>query len=412
MKGILTLLVLIAMLSPALAQQNRFKKIKLGNWHGDLHLTQKQALPLLLIASGSNKNYTLSVVNGEDTIELQAGTKAKDTLRFRFPDFNSELVLKRTNKTKLTGYWQNFNKGSNYKIPFTADYGYVSRFPVQHSLIDTANLPLVDGKWKVEFDYGKESAYFSIGNFMQSGNEVKGSFLTETGDYGHLEGNISNDSLYLSGFDGSKAYLFTSKIDGTNLVGDFRSGIHFYGQWKAERNDDFELSHPDSLTILVDDFHFSVHDLNKNTFNFPQEKYQDKVVIVQIMGTWCANCMDEMRLFKELYSQYNKKGLEIISVNYELGDNMEEWIAKTKRVQEKHNIQFDLLIGGSARGEDSDKDFSALNHVMSFPTSIFIDRNGNVRKIHTGFSGPGTGEYYTKFVQEINKFLQELLAED
>ena len=44
-------------------------------------------------------------------------------------------------------------------------------------------------------------------------------------------------------------------------------------------------------------------------------------------------------------------------------------------------------------------------------TSIFIDREGKVRKIHTGFNGPGTGEPYQRFVDEYTLFIEQLLRE-
>jgi hypothetical protein len=53
----------------------------------------------------------------------------------------------------------------------------------------------------------------------------------------------------------------------------------------------------------------------------------------------------------------------------------------------------------------------SLDRVYAFPTTIFIDRKGNVRKIHTGYSGPATGEHYTQFVAEVKATLDQLLAE-
>jgi hypothetical protein len=52
-----------------------------------------------------------------------------------------------------------------------------------------------------------------------------------------------------------------------------------------------------------------------------------------------------------------------------------------------------------------------LNKFMAFPTTIIIDKKGEVRKIHTGFSGPGTGKYYTEFAEEFDKLITDLLAE-
>ena len=53
-----------------------------------------------------------------------------------------------------------------------------------------------------------------------------------------------------------------------------------------------------------------------------------------------------------------------------------------------------------------------LNHVMSYPTSIFIDRKGVIRKIRTGFYGPSNGNYYLRYVEQTNDFISKLLAEE
>jgi hypothetical protein len=52
-----------------------------------------------------------------------------------------------------------------------------------------------------------------------------------------------------------------------------------------------------------------------------------------------------------------------------------------------------------------------LQSFVAFPTTIFIDRKGNVRKIHTGYSGPATGDHYVQFVKEVKTTLDQLLAE-
>ena len=65
--------------------------------------------------------------------------------------------------------------------------------------------------------------------------------------------------------------------------------------------------------------------------------------------------------------------------------------------------------GSGSKSKMQDK-LPALNHIISYPTSIFIDRTGKVRKIHTGFNGPGTGEKYTSYKAEFERFVGELLA--
>jgi len=52
-----------------------------------------------------------------------------------------------------------------------------------------------------------------------------------------------------------------------------------------------------------------------------------------------------------------------------------------------------------------------IKKISAFPTSIFIDKKGKIRKIDSGFNGPATGEYYTKFKKEFEQFVEKLLAE-
>ena len=51
-----------------------------------------------------------------------------------------------------------------------------------------------------------------------------------------------------------------------------------------------------------------------------------------------------------------------------------------------------------------------LNHVLSYPTTIFVDAEGKVQKIHTGFNGPATGEKYEAFQKEFHQFIDKLTA--
>jgi hypothetical protein len=50
-----------------------------------------------------------------------------------------------------------------------------------------------------------------------------------------------------------------------------------------------------------------------------------------------------------------------------------------------------------------------LNQIMAFPTAIFIGKDGDVKRVHTGFNGPGTGVLYDEYVKEMDLFIQHLL---
>lgn len=386
--------------------QNKLK-LKSGKWLGELHLSASDNLPFEVEITGKKEKTRITVINGTERITLDKILFNKDSLIVSFPNFNSKLVLHQAHKKLLQGYWQNMNK-SAYRIPVELKHGYTTRFTVY-----TVTTSSIAEKWEVTFEPQSDSPYKSVALFSNSGNKVSGTFLTETGDYRFLDGNRSGDSLYLSCFDGSHAFLFKANVFRDSIYGDFLSGKHWKGEWNGKVNPDFELTHPDSLTYLINEtpFTFSSTDLNGNPFVFPNKQFENKVTIIQIMGTWCPNCMDETRFLKELHETYNKEGLEIISIGYEVGQTFNEHADKIQKLQQRYALPFTFLVGGAANKGLASEHFSMLNKIISFPTAIFIGKDGSVRKVHTGFNGPGTGTYYSDFVKEIDLFVRLLLKE-
>jgi hypothetical protein len=82
-----------------------------------------------------------------------------------------------------------------------------------------------------------------------------------------------------------------------------------------------------------------------------------------------------------------------------------------QKVVKRFGVEYDFLIAGTNDKETAAKTLPMLNGIFSYPTTIFIDKNGKVRKIHTGFSGPATGKYYQEWREEFNALMSELLKE-
>ena len=408
-----TLLLTFALVTYYASAQNSPKiTLKNGNWIAELALNSHDKLPFNFVVSKTIDGYSFMVQNGEEMIKLNKPEQKGDSLYVRFPFFNSMLVFKADSKRSINGYWVNFNKKGVYKIPFSSKKKRSRRFSLAKRKVMDIDL---DGKWEVTFEPNTNSAYPAVGVFSQEKgkSEISGTFLTETGDYRFLDGNIVGDSVFLSCFDGSHAFLFKAGINGDKLNGKFFSGTHWSSSWEGKRNADFELKSPEDLTYIVDDKEvaFQLKDMEGKDFTFPNENYEGKVTIIQIMGTWCPNCLDETIYYKELYDNYHADGLEIISIAYEVGESTEDYIQSVTRFRNKLSLNFSFLIGGSAKKSLASEHFSMLNEIISFPTSIFIGRDGQVKRIHTGFNGPGTGDYYTEYVRNTNSLIEHLLAQ-
>jgi thiol-disulfide isomerase/thioredoxin len=377
-------------------------QIATGKWNAALKLDSNTTLPLRLEVEKGADEYEFTIVNSEERIALKNVSQKGDTFTLQFPDFNSVLKFK-ISKKKFEGYWINYNRGNNYLIPFSAQLAGKKTL--------SKNNRDFTGKWKTIFDVNTPDSSFSIGVFNSKNNRITGTFLTETGDYGFLEGEVNGNKMYLSCLDGSHAFLFTGELNNGKITGKFHSGKHYVGNFQAEKDEKFELKNPDKITFLTskEPLKFEMKDLNGDTYIYPNQQLKDKVVIIQIMGTWCPNCLDETIFLKRMYQKYHQQGLEIISIGYETPNTFEGQVQKIQLLKDRHELDFQFLVGGKADKQLVSKQFSMLNSISSFPTSIFIDRDGNISKIHTGFNGPGTGEIYIDFVRETDALILKLL---
>jgi hypothetical protein len=76
-------------------------------------------------------------------------------------------------------------------------------------------------------------------------------------------------------------------------------------------------------------------------------------------------------------------------------------------------VPYPILLAqyGSSDKIKANEKLPMLNHILSYPTTIFIDKKGKVRKIHTGFNGPATGEKYIDFKEDFDNYIELLLSE-
>ncbi len=382
-----------------------------GPWLLELELADGAVIPFHFdLEEREEGKLRIRVYNGEEIIVVDDIDYNGDSLVVRMPLFDSEFKGRTNGAGVVIGRWYNYLKGADYSIPFTARAGIFPRFANKRR--PNAD---VNGSWEVHFSPGAADSYPAIGVFEQEPNgRTTGTFITETGDYRFLEGVVSGDSLLLSGFDGSHAFLFTAVFKGDTLTGSYQSGTHWQEPWIAVRNPQFTLRDPDSLTFLSEGYDmvdFSFPDLEGNMVSPSDERFKKGPLVIQIMGSWCPNCMDETRLLNELYAKYHAKGLEVLSVAFERHEDPARAIEGLKRFRDALDVKYPVLYAGkSGKGEASEK-LPFLNHVMSFPTCILIDRHSKVRRIRTGIYGPSTGEHYERYKRSLDGFVAELLAE-
>ncbi|WP_377483512.1 peroxiredoxin family protein [Pontibacter toksunensis] len=352
----------------------------------------------------------LYLVNGEERILLDDMQQQGDFLKIDLHIFDAALMVS-VNGHTMEGHFVKNDTKTPYSIPFVAEFGQENRFtanpaPASYNF---------DGKWDVVFSDKEGGSSKAIGVFKHDGNNITGTFLTETGDYRYLDGQVAGEQQKLSAFDGNHAYLFTARPNGDGtLQGEFYSGLSGYESWTATRNEHAQLASAYSLTSLkpgYDKLNFTFPNLEGKQVSLSDPKYKGKVVLVQLVASWCPNCMDATNFLVPYYNKNKGRGLEIIGLGFERSPVFEEAAARLRNMEVHLGVNYDLLVAGVSDKEAAAKALPALDHVLSFPTTIFIGRDGKVRQIHTGFTGPGTGEYYDAWVADFNQAMEELLAE-
>jgi thiol-disulfide isomerase/thioredoxin len=273
----------------------------------------------------------------------------------------------------------------------------------------------VAGRWAVTFTDEAGKTELAVGEFSQAHDVVSGTFLAQTGDHRYLEGQVKGNELFLSTFDGAHAFLYKANLaaDGT-LNGDFWVGTAVHERWTGKRDAHAELPDAYALTNMragAKRFDFSFPDLSGRTISSKDPEFQGKVMIVALAGSWCPNCHDEAAFLEPLYREYRGKGVEIVSLMFEHFGDFPRAAEATQRFRQHYGIEYTTLIAGISDKDEVAKKLPMLDRFYAFPTTIFLDRKGNVRKIHTGFSGPATGDHYTQFENEVKSTLNQLLAE-
>ena len=407
MKTSLLFLLALFISSVSLAQQ-----LRPGIWKGALKNSAGLELPFNFEVRDSAGKETIAIINGSERFRVTDISFKSDSVFIRMPLFDSEFRLVRAGNNVLNGLWIKHVGERDVAMPFTAMAGEGWRFfknPEKPSFN-------IGGRWSAVF--GEETHRdTTVGEFKQEGGHLTGTFLTTTGDYRFLEGTVAGDKLYLSCFDGGHAFLFTATIkdDQTIIDGKMYSGLTGTDSWTAIKNPNAKLPDPFALTALKPGYKkldFTFTDLDGKKVSLNDARFKNKVVIVEMMGSWCPNCMDEAAFMVNYYKKYHAKGVEVVALAYERTKDFNKSKASLLREKEHFNIQYPILITGFtlSRGEPA-QSLPMLKNFMGFPTTIIIDKKGEVRKIYTGFSGPGTGNYYTEFVNQFEKLTDDLLAE-
>jgi len=377
---------------------------KLGEYRAEIKTKDGSVLPFKFVLLNESDKLIMQVENDKETLIYDDIVYVQDSIKILMPPYDAVIIVK-PDKETLKGRYLKEESGKEASF-----YAIINNEPKFIS-DQKANFSL-DGKYKTVFR--PENPYPGLGLFTQKDNKISGTFRKNTGDTRYLSGITFGDSILLSTFDGAHPYLIKAVKKGDTIFGN----LHYYSDsitefWMIEDND-YELANSKSLTKLKDGFqsiNFNFKDINGEFISLNDEQFKNKVVVVQILGTWCPNCLDETQFFLSYLNENPNEDLAFIGLSVETAKTKEKALKRISSMIEKFDIPYPILLAqyGSTDKEIFLEKIPMLENIISYPTTIIIDKSGKVNSIHTGFNGPATGQAYTDYKNEFETEIKGLL---
>jgi len=363
----------------------------------------------LVVEQGQSQAF---LVNGRETLRLPLARKEADTAVYTLAVFDAELRVKQSGSVVAGVYVRYDAAQGTVRVPFVGQQS-------KEQPIKTLGPEML---YDVVFaDADGTNPYQAVGHLAKvvpsatvkgGPQRMLGTFETSTGDYRFLEGEQTGDSLWLSTFDGGHLYLFTAKIKGDSIVrGQFYSTGAGHERFAGKQN--AQASLPDELQqvaiVSKEPVHVSVTDTAGVRVSTDDARFKGKPMVLQVMGSWCPNCMDETRFLADWYKSALRGDVQVLGLAYERKAERAYWKGRLSRVISYQKVPYSIGYAGKANRDSAAASLPFLSAVKSFPTTIFLNRRHEVVAVHTGYSGPATGKAFVEYRTKFNELILTIL---
>jgi thiol-disulfide isomerase/thioredoxin len=277
-----------------------------------------------------------------------------------------------------------------------------------------ATAPRIDGDWVIPYNSPKGEAAWRL-IVRQAGATAQAAILRIDGDTGTLSGRFADGRFVLSHFAGERPALLeaTPAPDGSlKLVLIDGSGRR---EFVAVRSNvaaaqGVSPTDPTRHTGVADaaqPFRFSFKDLSGRQVSNADPRFRHKVVLVNVTGSWCPNCHDEAPFLESLYRRHRTEGLEIVALDFEPADQL----ANPERLRafiQRYGVSYTVLLAGEPKKVNALVP-QAVN-LNAWPTTFLVGRDGRVKKVHVGFTSPGSGPRDAETRADIEHEVETLLT--
>ncbi|HEX8026954.1 MAG TPA: TlpA disulfide reductase family protein [Vicinamibacterales bacterium] len=402
MKRLLITVVALFLAVPALTRAQAPAPSLAGLWDAAVVVNGLE-IPFRFEIAGNGATTSGWFFNGDEKVASTGGKYQDGALTLNFDHYATAVEASLVNG-RLAGI---YNRGASF-YPF-----YAKRFTPPAAFPN--EVPAIDGLWQignVSSNKGEQAWRFIV---RQSGAEVTAAILRVDGDTGALAGTYRNGKFIVSHFSGARPLVLelTPQKDGTlEIVRNRTEKMIAVKAADAKLKDVPEPTDPSrhsSVKNPTEPFKFSFPDINGKVVSSTDARFRGKVLIVGIGGSWCPNCHDEAPFLSELYTKYGAKGLEIVELSFEEEAQKAKGYSRLLAFNKRYGVNYTVLLAGDQA--DVAERVPQIHNLNSFPTTIFVGRDGLVRGVHAGFAGAASGAFHDTAKEEIAATVERLLAE-
>jgi thiol-disulfide isomerase/thioredoxin len=376
-----------------------------GLWDATVKVKDLE-VPFRFEISGDGSKISASFFNGDAKFTSSSGNYANGNLLINW-DYTASKLEATVHDGVIEGKYFRNGRDAKTVYPF-----FAKRFVPPP--LTTEGVPYIAGLWEIPVKSDKGEAAWLF-NVRQSGPEVTAAILRIDGDTGALQGTFKDFKFVLSHFSGARPAVFEVSVlaDGSlDILQNGTTKLTAVRSTEARAKGLPEPTDPSKHTSVKDPtkpFTFAFNDLNGKPVTNEDARFQGKVVLINIMGSWCPNCHDETPFLSAIYKKYHSQGLEIVGLSFEEADQLKDPV-RLRAFVKKYGIEYTVLMGGD--WEQVNEKLPQAANFNAWPTTFFVGRDGLVRGAHAGFPSSGSGELFTKAKEEFEAKVQKLLAEN
>jgi thiol-disulfide isomerase/thioredoxin len=362
-------------------------------------------IPFRLDLSDKSGQVRASFFNGGHATNLSAPARLESgRLHLTFPSYASTLDAAVVDG-QLSGTY----------VKGRASYAITARRASAPPAVARA-APNIGGEWIIPGVSAKgETAWRLI--VRQTGASAQAAILRVDGDTGALDGRYADGVFRLSHFAGERPALLEIRPqpNGQLALSLFDGSGHAEltalrpREAKAQGVAPADPTHFTSVADASAPFRFEAVDLNGHKVASSDRRFRGKVVVVDVMGSWCPNCHDEAPFLQSLYAKHHKDGLEVVALDFEQSPDQVADPQRLKTFVARYGLTYTVLVAGETKAVH-DKLPQAVN-LAAWPTTFFVGRDGRVKATHVGFTSPASGPQDRATKAEVEKQVEALLAQ-